>query len=60
VVATIQPEDYAAITGKTNAGDWFLIDLAQGNTGLSGEGWITSMDLNMNGPTCDAIPVVTP
>ena len=59
VVATLHLEDYAALQGQTSAGDWFLLNLAQGNTGLSGSGWISSMDLNMNGPTCGSIPVTT-
>ena len=46
--------------GPDHAGDWFLLNLVQGNTGLSGSGWINSMDLNMNGPTCGSIPVTTP
>ena len=60
VVATLQPEDYAAIVGKTTASDWFMLDLSKSNTTLSGQGWIQSADLNMNGPTCDFIPEVTP
>jgi len=60
VTASLHTDDYAAILGKTSAEDWYELDLAQGNTGLSGTGWIGSADLNMNGPTCGSIPVVTP
>lgn len=60
VTASLQTNDYAAILGKTSAQDWYKLDLAQGNTGLTGTGWISSADLNMNGPSCDSIPVVTP
>jgi hypothetical protein len=59
VIATLQVEDFASISGYTNNG-WAQIDLGAGNTGLSGSGWVEQASLNMNGGTCDELPEVSP
>jgi hypothetical protein len=57
VVATLQPEDYAAVLG-TYAG-WLQLDLGVGSLGLEQQGWISSEWANFNGP-CEALPEVAP
>ncbi|MEX2162167.1 MAG: SH3 domain-containing protein [Anaerolineales bacterium] len=59
VIATLNVEDFAAVSGLTNNG-WAQVDLGAGNTGLSGIGWMQEADLNVNGGTCDELPTVSP
>lgn len=59
VIATLQMEDFAAITAFTNTG-FAQVDLGAGNTGLTGGGWVEERTLNMNGGTCDELPEMTP
>jgi hypothetical protein len=59
VIATLEVEDFASVTGYTNDG-WAQIDLGAGNTGLTGSGWVEQSTLNVNGGTCDELPEVTP
>lgn len=59
VIATLELEDFASISGFTNNG-WAQIDLGAGNTGLSGSGWVEQASLNMNGGICDELPEVSP
>ena len=59
VVATLQVEDFAAVSGFTNTG-WAQVDLGAGNTGLSDSGWMEEAALNLNGGTCDELPTVSP
>jgi hypothetical protein len=59
VIATLEVEDFASVTGYTNNG-WAQIDLGAGNTGLTGTGWVEQSTLNVNGGTCDELPEVSP
>ena len=59
VLATLEVEDFAAVTGYASDG-WAQVDLGAGNTGLSGTGWMEQSDLNLNGDTCDELPTVSP
>lgn len=59
VLATLNPEDFASVSGFTNTG-WAQVDLGAGNTGHSGIGWMEEMSLNLNGSTCDELPTVSP
>ncbi len=59
VLATLEPEDFAAVVGYTNNG-WAQVDLGPGNTGLTGLGWVEQDTLNLNGGTCDELPTVNP
>jgi hypothetical protein len=59
VVTMLDVNDFAAITGLFGD-DWAQIDLAPGNTGLTGSGWVEASTLNMNGAACGGLPVVTP
>jgi hypothetical protein len=58
-LATLDVEDFAAVIGYTSNG-WAQVDLAPGNTGLTGLGWMQQDDLNLNGGTCDELPTVNP
>lgn len=55
---TMTGGDYAAVTGRSTDG-WVRLDLAIGNSGTTGTGWMEGSYLNMNGP-CDDIMEVTP
>ncbi len=59
VVATLEPEDFASVSGYTSTG-WAQIDLGAGNTGLTGTGWVEQSTLNVNGGTCDELPEESP
>ena len=59
VLATLEVEEFAAVTGLTGTG-WAHVDLDPGNTGLTGIGWIEESSLNLNGSTCDELPTVSP
>lgn len=59
VLATLESEDFAAVIGYTDNG-WAQVDLGDGNTGLSGLGWVEQDTLNLNGGTCDELPTVSP
>lgn len=59
VLATLEPENFAAVVGYTNNG-WAQVDLGPGNTGLTGLGWVEQDTLNLNGGTCDELPTVNP
>jgi hypothetical protein len=59
VLATLEPEYFAAVVGYTNNG-WAQVDLGPGNTGQSGLGWMQQDALNLNGGTCDEQPTVNP
>jgi hypothetical protein len=59
VLATLEPEQFAAVVGYTNNG-WAQIDLGPGNTGQTGLGWMEQDALNLNGGTCDELPTVNP
>jgi hypothetical protein len=58
VLVILKVGDFAAMTGKTATG-WAMVDLAPGNTGNSGVGWVEETSLNSNGPF-ENLPVVTP
>jgi photosystem II stability/assembly factor-like uncharacterized protein len=58
VLVTLYPEDYVAVTGKTED-NWFLVDLSVGNLGIEGTGWMEGIYVNFNGP-CFDLPIVTP
>jgi hypothetical protein len=59
ILATLEIEDFAAVLGFTGTG-WAQIDLGNGNTGLSGIGWVEDFTLNLNGTLCDELPTVSP
>jgi hypothetical protein len=59
VLVTLNPEDFAAVSGYTNTG-WAQVDLGAGNTGQTGIGWMEQASLNLNGGTCDELPTVSP
>lgn len=50
---------FAAVLGHT-ANGWAQIDLADGNSGRSGLGWVQDSTLNLNGPGCGDLPSVQP
>lgn len=56
-VVNLAIDDYAAVTAIGD--DWARLDLAQSNLELSGEGWVESSFLNLNGP-CEALPTPEP
>jgi hypothetical protein len=59
VLASLEIEDFAAVLGFTGTG-WAQLDLGNGNTGLSGIGWVEDFTLNLNGTLCDELPTVNP
>ncbi len=59
VLGTMEVGDFAAIVGFTDNG-WVQLDLEEGNSGLTGVGWMQQSDLNMNGGLCDELPTVAP
>lgn len=59
LVTTLEPEEFAAITGFTGTG-WVQVDLGPGNTGLTGLGWMDENTINMNGSACADVPTVSP
>ncbi len=48
---------FAAVVGGNGSG-WVKVDLAQGNTGSTTQGWIEQSTLNMNGP-CQDLPTLS-
>lgn len=56
VLAEIDIGDFAAVSGYADE-NWAQVDLEQGNTGLSGVGWISRQELNLNGP-CEDLPLI--
>ena len=48
---------FAAVLGINGSG-WVKVDLAQGNTGSTTQGWIEQSTLNMNGP-CQDLPTLS-
>lgn len=59
ILATLEIEDFAAVLGFTGTG-WAQVDLGNGNTGLTGIGWVEDFTLNLNGTLCDELPIVSP
>jgi len=57
-LVTMQPGDFAAVTGMTSTG-FARVDLLRGFPQRPFKGWIQSSDLNMNGP-CDSLPTISP
>jgi hypothetical protein len=57
VIATLQPEDYAAVLGVYES--WLQVDLAESSLGLDLQGWVIGEFANYNGP-CEALPEVAP
>lgn len=58
VLAILKVGDFAAVTSQV-ATDWVKVDLAPGNTGKAGVGWVEEISLNLNGP-CDSLPLISP
>jgi hypothetical protein len=54
VIVTMHSGDYAKVIGT--AGDWFEVDLSVGSLGLSETGWMSSQNVNFNGP-CESLPL---
>ena len=61
VIAMMHAGDYIPAVGKSAAGDTYFLklDAASGSTLAPNTiGWITSADVNYNGPSCDTLPIV--
>ena len=58
LLTTLEVGEFAAVTGVSGTG-WAKVDLGQGNTGLTGAGWVDQSTLNVNGP-CENLPTVSP
>jgi hypothetical protein len=53
MIATMRSGDYAKVVGA--AEDWFEIDLSVGSLELGETGWMSSQNVNFNGP-CESLP----
>jgi hypothetical protein len=58
-IATLHPEQYAALTGRLADDSWYRVDLSIGNSGASDIGWVAGTTINVNGP-CDTLEIVSP
>jgi hypothetical protein len=54
IIVTMHSGDYTKVVGT--AGDWFKVDLSVGSLGQNQSGWMSSQNVNFNGP-CDSLPV---
>jgi hypothetical protein len=57
VLATLDLNQFAALTGASSDGHWLQVDTEPGNTGMDVQGWIEAGMANANGP-CAELPVV--